>query len=65
LEAAAARGEPFLSRFSPSDLVRELSAIGYRVVQHFSPEEATRRYFDGRLDGLRAPVMEQLMRVTV
>jgi methyltransferase (TIGR00027 family) len=65
MEAAAARGEPFLSRFSPPELLRELSAIGYRTVHHFSPEEANRQYFAGRIDDLCAPVIEQLMRATV
>lgn len=65
IDAAATRGEPFLSRFSPPELLRELSEMGYRAVHNVSPEEASRLYFAGRLDGLRAPVMEQLMRATV
>ena len=65
LDAGAAQGEPFLSRFSPGELLAELSAMGYRKVDHFSPEEAARRYFANRTDQMRPPVVEQLMRATV
>ncbi|MEZ4683533.1 MAG: class I SAM-dependent methyltransferase [Caldilineaceae bacterium] len=62
---AAARGEPFLSRFDPKNLQKLLGYIGFSRVSYLSPEEAQERYFKGRADGLAAPSLEQLMRATV
>jgi len=58
----AARGEPWLTRFSPGQLVSKLKAMGFSEVSYFSTDEANLRYFQGRRDGLRASRIEQVMR---
>jgi len=62
---AAARGEPFLSRFDPDELQQLLRDMGFSSVYHLSPEVAQERYFVDRDDGLSAIRAEQLMRATV
>ncbi len=65
MERNAARGEPWISRFDPRELTRRLLGFGFSRAFHLSPDEAGARYFAGRHDTLRAPKLEQLMRVTV
>jgi methyltransferase (TIGR00027 family) len=55
-------GEPWLSRFDPSDLALLLRRIGFSEVVHLTPEEAYKRYLRDRRDGLAARRGEQLMR---
>lgn len=62
---ASARGEPFLSRFSPQPLLQLLDQIGFRRSEHLLPEVAQDRYFGDRADGLRAIRGEQLIKATV
>jgi O-methyltransferase involved in polyketide biosynthesis len=57
----AAMGEPWLSRFVPEELTAKLVAMGFSNVFHLSPEEANRRYFANRSDGLNASLMEQML----
>jgi methyltransferase (TIGR00027 family) len=63
--AAAARGEPVLSCFQAAELLDWLSEFGFRDVELFGPQQAAERYFKGRTDGLRPPILEQLVRLTV
>jgi methyltransferase (TIGR00027 family) len=63
--AAAARGEPVLSCFQVNELLDWLSEFGFHSFELFGPQQAGERYFQGRTDGLRPPVLEQLVRVTV
>jgi O-methyltransferase involved in polyketide biosynthesis len=63
--SAAAGGEPWLTRFNPARLEAKLRATGFSKVVHLSPEEASQRYFRSRRDGLKALVMEQMMRAIV
>jgi methyltransferase (TIGR00027 family) len=46
------RQEPFLSRFVPAELHRDVVAMGWEVVEDLSGDEQERRYFAGRKDGL-------------
>lgn len=62
---ATSLGEPWITRFDPAHLTGWLRPLGFADVFHLSPSIAEERYFDGRLDGLRAPVLEQLICVTV
>jgi len=39
--------------------------MGFSKVSHLAPEEANRRYFQNRSDGLNAALFEQVMRATV
>ena len=49
---AAARGEPWLSFFDPASLMARLRELGFTEVRDLGPEEANKRYFGGRTDGL-------------
>ena len=60
-EAAATKGEPWLTRISPTELAARLANLGFREVSRLTPEEANARYFAGRRDGLRAPHVAQLI----
>jgi methyltransferase (TIGR00027 family) len=52
---ARAAGTPFLSFFTPSELVALGRQAGFRDVQHVSAAALAERYFAGRTDGLRPP----------
>jgi len=58
---ASERGEPWLTRLRPDECADMVQALGFIKVFHLTPEDASRRYYEGRTDGLRAPVLEQLM----
>jgi methyltransferase (TIGR00027 family) len=54
-QRAADWGEPWLSRLQPDELRAELLRCGFASVEFLDPEEAERRYFAERSDGLLAP----------
>lgn len=54
-KGARASGTPFLSFFTPSEMLTLAREAGFREVQHVSAATLTRRYFAGRTDGLRPP----------
>jgi len=63
LARIAAAGEPFRLCFETPALVRDLTALGFRQVEDFGPQELDARYFAGRADGLRiASSMAHVMR---
>lgn len=62
---SAAVGEPWLSRFQVAELAFKLGAMGFSQINHLTPEEAARRYFAKRRDGLKERQGEQLMRARV
>lgn len=64
-QLAAARGEPWMTRFEPERLQQRLLDLGFAEVRSIDPGELERRYFAGREDQLRAPLFERLMRVRV
>jgi methyltransferase (TIGR00027 family) len=47
----AGAGEPFISRFDPVALTRDLDAMGFGALSDFGAMEANARYFAGRTDG--------------
>ncbi len=53
LERARAAGTPFLSFFTPSEMLTLARDSGFRQVQYVSTDELAARYFTGRADGLR------------
>lgn len=59
IEAAArgarANGTPWLSFFTPDELLALARDAGFREVAHVSADALTARYFAGRPDGLRLP----------
>lgn len=57
----AAQGTRFETFFTPDDILTVLEEAGLVGVQHLTPEEAQRMYFEGRTDGLVAPEVERLV----
>jgi methyltransferase (TIGR00027 family) len=59
IEAAArgarAAGTPFISFFTPDELLALARAAGFKRVEHVSADALAQRYFAGRADGLRPP----------
>jgi methyltransferase (TIGR00027 family) len=59
IEAAAkgarAAGTPFISFFTPMEMLDLARAAGFPEVQHVSADEIALRYFSNRSDGLRPP----------
>jgi methyltransferase (TIGR00027 family) len=52
---AAANGTPFISFFTPAEMLALARHAGFRQVEHVSAAALARRYFAGRTDGLRPP----------
>ena len=52
---ARANGTPFISFFTPAEMLTLARDCGFREVQHVSAETLAQRYFAGRADGLRPP----------
>jgi methyltransferase (TIGR00027 family) len=54
-EGARANGTPFISFFTPPEILALAREAGFRSVQHVSAAALAQRYFAGRTDGLRPP----------
>ena len=52
---ARANGTPFISFFTPTEMLTLARDAGFREVQHVSAATLAQRYFAGRTDGLRPP----------
>jgi methyltransferase (TIGR00027 family) len=52
---AQASGTPFISFFTPAEMLTLARHAGFREVQHVSSSMLAERYFAGRTDGLRPP----------
>jgi methyltransferase (TIGR00027 family) len=52
---ARANGTPFISFFTPAEMLALGRAAGFQKVQHVSAASLAQRYFAGRTDGLRPP----------
>jgi len=57
LAAKGARnsGTPFISFFTPAEMLELARSCGFHAVQHVSAADLATRYFAGRSDGLRPP----------
>ncbi len=62
---AAKVGEPWLSYFDSEEMENLLRRQGFSAVEHLGPEEATRRYLQGRLDGSRLPGYFRMAQATL
>jgi methyltransferase (TIGR00027 family) len=60
---ARASGTPFISFFTPPEMLTLAREAGFSEVQHVSAASLTQRYFAGRTDGLR-PGSEELLVAT-
>jgi hypothetical protein len=54
-EGARANGTPFISFFTPPEMLALGREAGFGDVQHVSAATLAQRYFAGRTDGLRPP----------
>ncbi|MBL0210111.1 MAG: class I SAM-dependent methyltransferase [Holophagaceae bacterium] len=57
-------GTPFLSFFTPPEMLSLAREAGFRQVRHVSAANLTDRYFAGRRDGLRPSSSEELLIAT-
>jgi methyltransferase (TIGR00027 family) len=54
-KGAKASGTPFISFFTPEEMLALARECGFGSVQHVSADHLAARYFSGRTDGLRPP----------
>jgi methyltransferase (TIGR00027 family) len=54
-KGARTSGTPFISFFTPTEMLTLAREAGFRDAQHVSAASLTQRYFAGRTDGLRPP----------
>jgi hypothetical protein len=52
---------PFISYYSPEEMLDIAHAAGFSSARHISPADLTTRYFTRRIDGLRLPSAEHLL----
>ena len=52
---ASASGTPFISFFTPAQMLALATEAGFSNARHVSADNLTERYFAGRADGLRPP----------
>lgn len=58
---ARAAGTPFISFYSPEEMLALARDAGFRNVQHVSSTMLNRRYFAGRTDDLHTPSGEEML----
>nr|WP_241970701.1 class I SAM-dependent methyltransferase [Brevibacillus sp. Leaf182] len=63
-KGARASGTPFISFFTPPEMLALAREAGFREVQHVSSAELNQRYFTGRTDGLSLPSGEEFLIAT-
>jgi methyltransferase (TIGR00027 family) len=61
---ARASGTPFISFFTPDEILAMAREAGFRDARHVSGRELSERYFAGRTDGLRPSTGEDLLVAT-
>ena len=65
-KGAQASGTPFISYFTPAEILELAWKVGFREVSHISAADLTERYFKDRKDGLRPPNgAEEILLATV
>jgi methyltransferase (TIGR00027 family) len=65
-QGASASGTPFISFFTPAQMLALAQEAGFSDAHHVCADELTQRYFAGRMDGLRPPGnAEELLIATV
>jgi len=66
VKAARASGTPFLSFFTPAEILALARDAGFRNARHVPASDLARRYFADRADGLRPPDnAEELLVATI
>jgi methyltransferase (TIGR00027 family) len=61
---AQAAGTPFISFYTPGEMLEVAREAGFRVVHHVSATMLNQRYFAGRTDGLQTSRGEELLLAT-
>ena len=61
---ARASGTPFISFFTPDEMLAMAREAGFKDARHVSGRELSERYFSGRADGLRPSTGEDLLIAT-
>lgn len=56
-----ASGQPFLSVFTPAEMLALATACGFKAVRHVSAADLAALYFAGRSDGLRPSSSEEIL----
>jgi methyltransferase (TIGR00027 family) len=64
VKGARAGGTPFISFFSPTDMVAVARAAGFADARHVSSDDLAARYFANRSDGLRPYTGEEILVAT-
>jgi methyltransferase (TIGR00027 family) len=64
IESARASGTPFISFFTPTEMLTLARDAGFKEVEHVSAAALAQRYFAGRTDGLRPPNNSEELLVT-
>lgn len=65
IKGAQASGTPFISFFTPPEMLKLAREIGFQKVEHLSTMDLIPRYFAGRTDGLKPSSGEEFLIVTV
>lgn len=63
--AVASQSEPMLSFFKPEEIERDVSDIGFELVENFAPGDARKAYLQGRSDKLDVPDFGYLLHLRV
>jgi methyltransferase (TIGR00027 family) len=63
-ERAKAAGTPFVSFFSPSEMLALARDVGFAKAEHVSTDDMIERYFTGRADGLKPSSGESFLIAT-
>ena len=64
VKGAQASGTPFLSFFTPKEMLALAREAGFKKVENVSADILAQRYFAGRTDGLRPSSSEELLVAT-
>jgi O-methyltransferase involved in polyketide biosynthesis len=62
---ARASGTPFISFFTPDEMLQLAREAGFKDVSHVSGNTLNDRYFSGRSDGLRVSTGEDFLVATL
>lgn len=65
LKGAQASGTPFISFFSPEEMLALAQSIGFKKVEHQSTANMISRYFADRADGLKPSTGEEFLIATI
>lgn len=64
MKGARASGTPFISFFTPSEMLALAREAGFREARHVSADDLNQRYFAGRTDGFWLPSGEEFLIAT-